>query len=531
MRLSSSTLKQLPSLEAIRTERLRREQEKVLDLGSNLSVEDVKQACRSLVSFVKLAWSILHPSVPYVHGWHIELICRHLEAITFGEFIEQGYENRLLINEPPGTMKSLLVNVFWTAWEWGPAKMPWIMNIGTSYRGENCARDCSRTRDLIQSEWYQKLWPLKLTKVGEQHIENIHRGSYRGIPFGSLTQFRADRLKIDDPHSVDTAESDIERARTTLRFRESATTRLNDPKTSAIIIIMQRLHEQDIAGTALALELGYTHLRLPMEYEVDNPCKTPFGEDQRTKEGELLFPARFPRKVVERDKHAMGDHAVAGQFQQRPSSREGGMFKRADFKIVDAIPADCIKNRVRRWDLAATVQRQGKNPDFTASVRMSRCDGKFYIEDVTEFRAEPRKVRNAIISAAASDGKSCKIIIPEDPGQAGKDQAQSIVSENAGYIIKAVRESGDKATRAEPLAAQNGAGNVYLLRAPWNEKFIHQMCAFPAGHDDMFDAASGAFNELTSKPFFTIPKAVLERSKVPSSRLNPIYRNYRRQYS
>jgi predicted phage terminase large subunit-like protein len=248
----------------------------------------------------------------------------------------------------------------------------------------------------------------------------------------------------------------------------------------------------------------YVHLSLPMEFEVARRCETKIGfRDPRTKECELLDPVRFPLEVVDDLRVGMGSHAFAGQYQQRPSAREGGMFKRHWFQIVDAIPADA-RNKVRRWDLAASLAESGTDPDWTVGVKMSTgalgsdAAGKFYIENVVRFRETGATVRRTIKTMAACDGRSCRIVIPQDPGQAGKDQAASIIGENAGFRIEAERETGDKGTRAEPLAAQCEAGNVYLVRADWNEAFIDELCGFPKGHDDMVDAASGAFTKLAA---------------------------------
>lgn len=161
---------------------------------------------------------------------------------------------------------------------------------------------------------------------------------------------------------------------------------MNDPKLSAVVMIMQRIHARDLAGEALAKDLGYVHVMLPMEFEVERRCRTSIGfVDPRTKEGELLFPERFPREVVERDKKAMGQYAIASQFQQRPAPRGGGMFKTAWFSLVDAAPADCYW--VRHWDLAATEK---KDAAFTAGVLIgqSRSTKMFYIADVKRARRQ-----------------------------------------------------------------------------------------------------------------------------------------------
>lgn len=385
--------------------------------------------------------------------------------------------------------------------------------LTTAFNDGPVKRDTRKMRDLILSDWYRTLWPeVSLSRTGETSFANTDTGTREGVAFGSLTSQRGDRLIIDDPHSIKTAESDAQRIETIRLFREGALNRLNDQEKSAIVIIMQRIHEHDISGEALRLRLGFVHLRLPMEFEHAQACATRIGfKDWRTYEGELLDPVRFPREVVEALKAGMGAHAYAGQYQQRPAARAGGMFQRSWFKIIDAIPAG-ITRRVRRWDLAASVAEDGEDPDWTVGLRMATDDKFYYIEHVDRFRRPSSEVRRAISNTASIDTAACDVQIPEDPGQAGKDQSQSIIAENAGYRITAKRETGDKGTRAEPLAAQFGAGNVFLLRGDWNEDLINEYCAFPKGHDDQVDAGSGAFNYLAGKPasaFFDTDKMLV----------------------
>jgi predicted phage terminase large subunit-like protein len=355
-------------------------------------------------------------------------------------------------------------------------------------------------RDLVQSEWYRTLWPhVVLMRDNEIDFENTARGGRRAMPFASLTSGRGNRVVLDDPHSTEQVESEAERERATRLFRESVTSRLNDPVKDAILVIMHRLHPQDVCGTIERLGLDYVKLVLPMEYEPSSVVTTRFYDDPRRYAGELLCPERIPRETVDKNKTELGSHAFATQYQQHPSAREGGMFKRHWFKIVDAIPAEAMM-KVRRWDLAGSVQDGSSDPDWTVGLKMATLPAsegnKFYIEDVVRFRETGASVRKAIKTMASHDGIACTVVIPQDPGQAGKEQAASIIGENAGSIIVAERETGPKATRAEPLAAQCEAGNVYLLRAPWNETFIEELCSFPQGHDDQVDAAAGAFNRL-----------------------------------
>jgi predicted phage terminase large subunit-like protein len=470
--------------------------------------ETIRERCQTLSGFVREAWHVLEPSNPYIHGWHVDAICAHLEAITAGQI------NRLLINIPPGTMKSLLTGVFWPAWEWGPKGRPATRIIGSSYSEDYAKRDNRRMRDLVSSEWYQALWgeTVELVRAGEMAFSNTATGFRQGIPFSRLTGGRGDRVIIDDPHSVDGAESEAERAATIRTFRESVPTRLNDPAKSAIVVIMQRLHEQDVSGTILALKLGYEHLMLPMEYEPDRACRTSIGfKDPRTYDGELLFPERFPREVVERDKVPMGSYAVAGQFQQRPAPRSGGMFQRTDFEIVDALPARAWR-KVRAWDFAASKAKPGRQPDWTVGLLMSMHEGTFYIENVTRDRWSPSEVEAALKNIASQDKEGVIIRMPQDPGAAGKSDAEAKVRLLAGYptVVKPV--SGEKTTRARPAAAQAEAGNVKLLRGAWNEAFLDEVCAFPNGmFDDQVDAFADALNEL----------ALGDQGEVDSLAVNP----------
>lgn len=454
--------------------------------------ETIRVRCATLSGFVREAWHVLEPNQPYVHGWHIDAIADHLTAITDGQI------NRLLINIPPGTMKSLLAGVLWPAWEWGPRGLPAMRYLGSSYSEDYAKRDNRRMRDLVTSEWYRSLWPgVGLVRAGETEFTNIATGFRKGVPFSRLTGGRGDRVIIDDPHSTEGAESEADRAATNRIFRESVPTRLNNPERSAIIVIMQRLHEQDVSGTILSLGLDYTHLMLPMEFEPERRCVTSIGfKDPRTNDGELLFPDRFPRAVVERDKIPMGAYAVAGQFQQRPAPRSGGMFQRSDFEIVDAIPGK-VKRRVRAWDFAASEVKAGRRPDWTVGVKAALASDLFYIEDVERGQWRPSKVEQVLTNTASQDGVAVEIRIPEDPGAAGKSDAATKIKLLKGYSVKVVRPTGEKSVRARPASAQAEAGNIKLLRGSWNEAFLDEVCTFPSGtNDDQVDALADAVNEL-----------------------------------
>lgn len=252
-----------------------------------------------------------------------------------------------------------------------------------------------------------------------------------------------------------------------------------------------------------------------MEFEVGNACETPLPwRDPRSFEGELMNPLRFtPAGMVPFKAQAF---VWAGQYQQRPVPREGGMFKRAWFaeKIIDAAPA--FTRWVRHWDLAAT---KGGNGARTAGVKMGRTpDGRFVVGHVAKDRLDGAGVRLLVKATAEVDGRGVAISLPQDPGQAGKVQAADMIALLAGYRASAEPETGDKATRAEPFAAQCAAGNVFLVRGEWNEDYIDELCLFPGGAiKDQVDASSGAFGKLLSMaPTMTISDEALVQTAMPA---------------
>lgn len=455
----------------------------------------IRARCKKFSAFVKEAWHVLEPTNPLKWSWHLDAICDHLEAITFGRLPPW-----LAANVPPGSSKSMIVAVFWQAYEWGPCGMRSSRFLTTSFEEENVKRDTRKTRDLIRSDWYQTLWPeVQLVRAGETSFANSDTGTREGVPFASITGKRGDRVVIDDPHSLDGAESEAERTKATRRFLEGGLNRVNDQSTSAIVVVMQRLHEADLTGVLLSRNLGFVHLMIPMEFEPERRCVTPLPwQDPRSYDGELMDPVRMPRQAVDRLK-GVSDYAWAGQYQQRPTAREGGLFKRHWFegKTLRAAPEGTVW--VRHWDLAATKKSSAAR---TAGVKMGRTlDGKFIVAHVVKAQEEGAEVRRLIKATAEVDGVACEISLPQDPGQAGKVQKQDFVSQLAGYVVRAEPETGDKFTRAEPFSAQCEAGNVFLLDGPWVTDYLDELCLFPGGtFKDQVDASSGAFGRLVRNP-------------------------------
>lgn len=275
-----------------------------------------KDACeRSLAEFVRTFWHIVEPSTPLVWGWTMDAICEHLEAVT------NGHITRLCINVPPGFSKSLLLNVFWPSWEWGPKHMPHLRYVSASYSQGLTVRDNIRFRRIITAQEYKKHWGDIFGPSEDQfttiNVANNKTGWKLATSVGGRgTGDRGNRFIIDDGNNVLEAESPAVMETTNLWIREVVPDRLNNIEKDAIINIQQRTAENDVTGTLLSLDLGYEHLMIPMEYDQDRHCETSIGWfDPRTTDGELAFPERFPLSTVDNLRKAKGAYAFCNPYE------------------------------------------------------------------------------------------------------------------------------------------------------------------------------------------------------------------------
>jgi len=243
-------------------------------------------ATRRLGEFVRQAWQVVEPSTLFVPGWHVEAIIEHLEAVSRGEI------RNLLINVPPRHMKSLLVSVFWPAWEW--TRWPERRWLYSSYAASLSIRDSVKCRRLIESPWYQSRWGHVFALTGDQNAKtrfDNNRSGYRLSTSvgGSVTGEGGDRIVCDDPHNVQEAESDPVRKATLDWWDIVMSTRVNDPKTSAMVVVMQRCHQLDLSGHLLE-KSNWEHLCFPAEYEGPSRTTSIGFSDPRQHLGELLWP-------------------------------------------------------------------------------------------------------------------------------------------------------------------------------------------------------------------------------------------------
>ncbi len=448
-----------------------------------LAAVNAELARRSLPEFIRQAWPLVEPGVDLSWNWHLDELCEALEAVTRGEL------KRVIINIPPGSSKSLTISVFWPAWEW--ASDATLRYLTASYSDANTIRDNRRLRSIVTSDWYQRSFGLVLAadQTAKTRFDTAEKGWRIATSVGGAgTGEHPNRIIIDDPTKAAEARSSVSLDACAQWFDRTISTRVAlDP---AIIVVMQRLHQDDLAGHLLA-KGGWEHICLPMRFDPER--RDP--RDHRTMAGELLWPELWPEAKVRQEEIDLGAYGAAGQLQQRPAPEGGGLFKREWFPVVDEAPAE--GRECRGWDTAATPG----GGDWTVGVKLLEAtDGFYYVKHAARDQLGPGGVDALILSTAQVDGKAVWVREEQEGGSAGKAVIQSRAKSLVGYNYAGVSITGDKVTRANPLRAQCEAGNVRLVRGEWNEAYLDVMTSFPVGrHDDDTDATSCAFNALVSE--------------------------------
>lgn len=474
-----------------------------------------EKALSSLKSFTYQAWEYVEPENPLEWNWHLDAIYEALTEVRYKRI------KRLIINQPPGTMKSMAL-VFWSAWIW--TTDPGKRFFTASYTDHNTIRDNLRVRSIVTSPWYRhNFWSNPEVSLSSDQSAKVRfnttRQGYRiaSSVDGVATGEHPDYIIVDDPIKAKDIRSEVAIESANTWMDQTLSTRIaNDP---AIIVVMQRLHQDDVSGHLLA-KGGWEHILLPMRYRPSvapgYPCPchsrpdpsdprgvkrlcSPDPRDIRTEPGELLWPSKWPEEKVAQEELDLGEMGAAGQLGQDPVPEGGALFKREWFKIVDAPPSDAqIEATVRGWDIAETDagEKVAKKRDRTAGVKITQThSGDIYILHAT--RVQASIVDTLIKTTAKVDGPRVKI---REGSGSGKATIKARTKLLAGYDYAPSPEWDDKISRANPFRAQAQAGNVYLVRGEWNEEWLDEVCSFPVGsHDDYVDATSNAYNELAGK--------------------------------
>jgi predicted phage terminase large subunit-like protein len=410
----------------------------------------------------------------------------HRKLMVALDALSRGETDRLMVLMPPGSAKSTYVSVLFPAWYLGiHPRAQLIMACHTDSLASHFGR---RTRALVQE--YSPVLDYRLAT--DERAANRWRTNLGGEYFsagirGPIAGRRADLAIIDDPvKSWAEADSPMSREHAWEWYRTDLLSRLKPG--GRVVLVMTRWHEDDLGGRILEMEPGWTVLRLPALAVPPDPMGRA--------EGEALWPEWEDADALARRRSAMGHRAFAALFQQDPRPLSGGLFMPERIAMCDVVPSGT--GAVRAWDLASALPAPGKDPDWTVGLRLDRdAEQRFFVTDIQRLRGTPGEVEASILATAQSDGPTVVVALPQDPGQAGQAQAAYLTRKLAGFVVRCSPETGAKATRAGPVAAQIEARNLSLVRAPWNRAFLEELRDFPHGRkDDQVDALSRAFMTL-----------------------------------
>lgn len=416
---------------------------------------------------------------------HHALIC---DALTR---VYRGQCKRLVINVPPRYSKTELAVVNFVAWAFG--HVPDAEFIHASYSGTLAGNNSANVRELMQHESFADIFRTRVASEARAHWTTTAGGvMYATGAGGTITGFGAGKYRdgfggaiiIDDPHKADEAASDVIRQGVIDWFQNTVESRKNGPETP-IIVIMQRLHERDLAGWLLGEAPG---VKPGGNGEVwEHLCLSAWNDD-----GTPLWPEKHSAHDLQRMEKA-APYVFAGQYRQLPAPPQGGEIKPDLMPIVDAVPANVVE-WCRGWDLGSTT-----TGDHTAGVKIGRmADGRYIVADVKREQLATEDRDALIKNTADADGRGrVKQSLPQDPGQAGKSQVAGLSKMLVGHVLHFSPETGEKVVRARPFASQVNVGNVLMLRGAWNDPFKDECRLFPNGKfDDQVDGAARAFAGL-----------------------------------
>jgi predicted phage terminase large subunit-like protein len=529
------------TLNPVREERLRAFYSKIQLYHT---IEDRENCEISLSYFLERAWSYID-SAEYQSGWAINAMADHLEAVVSGDI------RRLLMNIPPRCSKTTLLSIAFPAWVWAQSEItylsgPQVQFLCASY-GHTLSLDSSnKCRRLINSPWYQGVWGSRFRLTDDQntkyHFENDKGGARIATSVGgSLLGLGGAILIADDLNNTEQVESEAERETVKNFWQEFHSTRLNDPKQSAIIVIQQRLHEHDVSGLILESDEPFVHLRVPMRYEANytyHTVKLPqyegdeLWDDPRSEEGELMWPERFGEREVRRLEVALGPYMAAGRLQQRPSPKGGGILQRDWWQPWDKIEAakyglEWITNRREypTFELVIgsldTAYGEKEENDFNAltiwglfiDVTGSRrallayawnkrlpLNGTVLVQRPGEIDVNFRdrqKQAWGLVETVADTCKRYKVqrLLIENKTR-GVDVANELrrLYSRDDWGIQLINPVRDKVSRAHSVVPLFTDGSVYApTDRKWCAEVIDQACLFPKSeHDDMVDSLTQA---------------------------------------
>lgn len=500
------------SARVLKTLKMRENNDKLL---SHIQGAKAELAKRSLAEFVKQSWHVIEPTTPLIWNWHIEVICQHVQALLEGRL----GKNNLLVNVPPGSMKSTIISVCVPPWMW--LRNPSWRGLFISGNESVAIRDSIKCRDILTSEWYQNTFRPRWTFAKDQRAKGNYKNSASGFrkstTAGSkITGDRSDDIFVDDPNDAQSVMSQVKRDTINFWWDNAAANRLNNLITGKRCIIQQRLHEEDLTGHVLSKDPGnWDALVIRQEFEVPKETDPDFlptslGWRDNRLSGELMFPERFPETVLAGERRRLRATGYAGQHQQRPAPAEGAIFKREDWRWYrPPQPWDTLDDSGRRmqlhalginqvlqsWDIAIGGKQSN---DYTACCTLGIAQNKYYILDIWTAQCEYPEAKRQV-QLLYDKWRPHRVTVEGGGATGGKSIIQELRRETR-IPFKETKTSSDKVMRARLISPNQESGLCYLPEGePWVADFYESCSVFPAGkHDDDVDSFIMAMEEATT---------------------------------
>ena len=433
-------------------------------------------------SFLRYCMTVLNPGALFLPNWHLDAITYLLEQVRSGRI------RRLIINVPPRYLKSIMVSVAFPAFLLGHEPRRRI--FGISYGGDLSTKHASDFRSIVQSKRYQRVFPqMRIAKGTESDVHTTLRGYRKATSvYAAITGLGGDTFIIDDPQKPVDAQSDSQRNHLNEWFSNTLRSRLDNKATGTIIVVMQRVHLNDLTGYLTENSDDWTVLSLPAIAETNEEIAVGDGVYHRRLAGEALHPAHEPLSTLEKLRIEMGSDVFAAQYQQSPVPPGGAMIRRAWLRYYDKLPERTYRTKIiQSWDTAA---KAGAQNDWSVATTWLNDEGKFYLLDVTRGRYEYPQLRNLAVALAERFKPHCILI---EEASTGIALAQEL--RQAGmYPVRPIPIEKDKVGRLYIQQGKFEAGHVLFPRgAPFLPTLEAELLSFPqAKTDDQVDSVSQA---------------------------------------
>lgn len=439
-----------------------------------------RQILNSFYEFFVWAWDIIVTEPLKAQPYH-RYMCDEVQKVAERVINREAREYDLIINVPPGSTKTIIVNQMLNGWMW--AKDQKIRVISASSTNGLATESSEKTRDLILSDKYQRMFPdvkLKKDSSGKTNYKTSKMGQRYTTSVGAtVTGIHAHIKLYDDLISVQDSNSEVARLQANNFMLQTLNSRNVDPVITPVILIMQRLHELDPTGMALLRWKKVRHIVLPAE--LSDRVSPP--EAIELYSNGLLDPIRKPREILEQERESLGSYAYAGQYEQTPAPDSGGIFKKEWFEIIDFLPS----HRDLAWNFTMDTAYTKNILNASSGLLAWAVDGhNLLIRSYEEVWFETPELNDYIPHFVEVNGYSKRSMIFVEPKANGLDIVQT-VKKHTGLNIKADKApTKDKVARARDIAPVCEAGRVRLIRGAWNENFLKRVAGFPM--DDIKEA-------------------------------------------